>query len=155
VDDDPEPLLRDPGKRCRVARRVRGKARREGVDHRQGELVRPPRTGPLGDAGYETQIGKVAVIERDGVEIVLIERPGKIDGPSFLEALGIDPRVKDFIVVKEGLNPLVTYKGIASRILMVESPGFDRQYLPALNYQNVPRPIYPLDPDLSWSPDSP
>jgi microcystin degradation protein MlrC len=102
-------------------------------------------------SGYETQIGKVAVVERDGVQIVLIERPGKLDGPSFLEALGIDPKTKDFIVVKEGLNPLVMYKGVASRIIMVDSPGFDRQYLPALNYRNVPRPIYPLDPDMSWS----
>lgn len=102
-------------------------------------------------SGYETQVGKVAVVEQDGVQIVLIERPGKIDGPSFLQALGVDPTTKDFIVVKEGLLPLVTYKEVASRILMVESPGFCQQDLSTLEYRNVPRPVYPLDPDVSWS----
>jgi microcystin degradation protein MlrC len=102
-------------------------------------------------AGYETLIGKVAVIEKDAFEIVLIEKPGKIDGPSFLEALGINPKEKDFIILKEGLNPLVTYKGVASKILMVDSPGFDRQDLRSEDYKNITRPIYPLDSDISWS----
>ena len=82
---------------------------------------------------------------------MLIEKPGKIDGPSFLEELGIDPKGKDFIISKEGLNPLLTYKGVASKILMVDSPGFDRQNLRSEDYKNLPRPIYPLDPDISWS----
>lgn len=102
-------------------------------------------------AGYETRLGKVAVVDVGGVVVVIIERPGKIDGPSFLEALGIDPRSKDFIVVKEGLNPLETYKGIASAVLMVESPGFDPQTLRAGDYRHAPRPMYPLDPDLKWN----
>jgi microcystin degradation protein MlrC len=104
-------------------------------------------------SGYETRLGKVAVVEKNGVEIVLIEFPGKIGGPSFLEALGIDPRQKDFIVSKEGLNPFVDYEGVASRILMVDTPGFDPQVLKPEDYHNVPRPIYPLDPDLRWDPD--
>jgi microcystin degradation protein MlrC len=101
-------------------------------------------------AGYETLIGKVAVIEKDGIEIVLIEKPGKIDGPSFLEELGINPKEKDFIISKEGLNPLLTYKGVASKILMVDSPGFDRQNLRSGDYKNLTRPIYPLDEDITW-----
>ena len=103
-------------------------------------------------AGYETRLGKVAVVDIEGVQVVIIERRGKIDGPTFLEALGIDPRTKDFIVVKEGLNPLETYKEIASTILMVESPGFDPQTLRAGDYHNAPRPMYPFDLDLSWKP---
>jgi microcystin degradation protein MlrC len=101
-------------------------------------------------SGYETRVGKVAVVEQDGIQIVLIERPGKIDGPSFLEPLGIDPAKKAVVVVKEGLLPLVSYASIASAILMVDSPGFCRQHLPSLGYRNVMRPIYPLDLDVTW-----
>jgi len=104
-------------------------------------------------SGYETRIGKVAVLKANDVEIIIIENPGKIGGPSFLEALGIDPRKKDFILTKEGLNPFVDYKDIASRILMVDTPGFDPQILRPEDYRNVPRPIYPLDPDMTWNPD--
>jgi hypothetical protein len=34
---------------------------------------------------------------------------------------------------------------------MVDSAGFNRQNLRPSDYKRVPRPIYPLDPDLEWS----
>jgi microcystin degradation protein MlrC len=103
-------------------------------------------------AGYETKVGNVAVLEGSGIEVVLIEYPGKIGGPTFLEKVGIDPRAKQFILTKEGLNCLVEYRDIAGQILMVNSPGFNRQILRARDYKNIRRPIYPIDPDMTWSP---
>ena len=84
-------------------------------------------------------------------QIILIHRAGKLGGPTFLQALGIDPHAMKFIIVKEGLNPLVTYKDVAAKILMVDSPGFDRQILRAEDYANAPRPVYPLDPEMAWN----
>ena len=107
----------------------------------------------VGDAathsGFETKVGKVAVVEGGGIEIVLIQFPGKIGGPSFLDKLGINPKKKKFIISKEGLNPLVTYRDTAVKILMIDSPGFNRQKLRAEDYRKVHRPIYPLDPDMT------
>ncbi len=103
-------------------------------------------------AGYETAVGQIAVVSGRGVQIVLIERAGKFGGPTFLEELGIDPQKKKFIVVKEGLNPLETYKDVAEKILMVDSPGFDPQIAVPEDYTRIPRPMYPLDPDVVWSP---
>jgi len=104
-------------------------------------------------SGYESDLGRIAVVETNGVEIILVERAGKIGGPDFLEQLGISPREKKFIVVKEGLNPLVDYRKLAAGIIMVDTPGFDRQSLRAEDYHRIPRPIYPIDPDTSWTPD--
>jgi microcystin degradation protein MlrC len=101
-------------------------------------------------SGMETMLGRIVVLERNSIDIILIEYPGKIGGPSFLKKLGINPREKKFIIVKEGLNPLVSYKGIAADILMVDTPGFDPQILKIEDYPDVPRPIYPFDPDLVW-----
>ena len=101
--------------------------------------------------GFETRLGKIAVVEANGVEIVLLEFAGKIEGPSFMSKLGIDAREKKFIVSKEGLNVFLTYKAVGAEILMVDSAGFNRQKLRPSDYQRVPRPIYPLDPDLEWS----
>jgi microcystin degradation protein MlrC len=109
----------------------------------------------VGDAvahpGFGTDIGKIAVVEANGVDIVLIEFSGKIDGPAFLERVGIDPRTKKFIVSKEGLNLFVTYQSLGAEILMVDSAGFNRQHLRAQDYRRVPRPIWPLDRDMRWS----
>jgi microcystin degradation protein MlrC len=101
--------------------------------------------------GFETRLGKIAAVEANGVEIVLLEFAGKIEGPSFMSKLGIDAREKKFIVSKEGLNVFLTYKAVGAEILMVDSAGFNRQNLRPSDYKRVPRPIYPLDPDLEWS----
>ncbi len=103
-------------------------------------------------SGYETPVGAIAVVEGRGLSIVLIERAGKLGGPTFLEEVGLDPRALEFIVVKEGLNPLVTYKDVAASILMVDSPGFDRQVPRPRDYTRLGRPVYPLDPEMSWTP---
>ena len=104
-------------------------------------------------SGYETPVGEIAVVEGRGLAIVLIERPGKLGGPTFLEEVGLDPRALEFIVVKEGLNPLVTYRDVAASILMVDSPGFDRQIPRPRDYSRLRRPVYPLDPGMSWEPE--
>ena len=103
-------------------------------------------------SGYETPVGEIAVVEGRGLSIVLIERAGKLGGPTFLEEVGLDPAAMEFIVVKEGLNPLVTYKEVAASILMVDSPGFDRQIPRPRDYSRLRRPVYPLDPEMSWDP---
>lgn len=102
--------------------------------------------------GYESDLGKIAVVDVDGVEILLIENPGMLGGPRFLVNLGIDPSKKDFIVVKEGMNPVLEYQGIAARLVMLDTPGFNRQTLRGGDYQKIPRPIYPIDGDMSWKP---
>ena len=93
----------------------------------------------------------IAVVEANGVEIVLLEFAGKIEGPSFMSKLGLDARQKKFIVSKEGLNVFLTYKAVGAEILMVESAGFNRQSLRPSDYKKVPRPIFPLDPEAGWS----
>ncbi len=102
-------------------------------------------------SGYETPVGAIAVVEGRGLSIVLIERAGKLGGPTFLEEAGLDPRALEFIVVKEGLNPLVTYQDVAASILMVDSPGFDRQVPRPRDYSRLRRPVYPLDPEMFWT----
>lgn len=101
-------------------------------------------------SGYETPLGAIAVVVSEGLRIILIERAGRIGGPSFLEALGIDPKRQAFIIVKDGLNPFETYKDVAAEILMVDSAGFDRQILRREDYRNAPKPMYPLERDFDF-----
>jgi len=36
------------------------------------------------------------------------------------------------------------------RIVEVDAPGLTTPILSRVPYQHVPRPIYPLDPDMTW-----
>lgn len=102
--------------------------------------------------GYETKMGRMVVVEGNGVELVIVEKPGKIGGPSFLRAVGIEPEEKQFIVLKDSIGPLISYKDIARHILLVDTPGWCDHKLATITYTKVPRPIFPLDPILSWNP---
>ncbi len=104
-------------------------------------------------AGYETAMGKMAVVEGQGIEVVLAEKPGKTGGPIFLEKLGIDPKKKKFIVLKQSIGPLTRYREVAENVLLVDTPGWCKRQLCPEDYKKVPRPIFPLDPNLSWSSD--
>jgi len=103
--------------------------------------------------GWETRMGKMVVIEGHGMEIVLVENPGKTGGPSFLRALGINPEDKRFIVLKDSIGPLISYKDVASRVLLIHTPGWCDHMLATLNFTKVPRPLFPLDPAMKWSID--
>jgi microcystin degradation protein MlrC len=103
------------------------------------------------NVGWETSMGNMAVIEGHGVEMVIVEYAGKVDDPSFLESLGINPREKKFIILKTSIPPLVSYKDVASKIILVDTPGWCYQDLYSVSYKKVPRPMFPLDPLMDWS----
>ncbi len=107
-------------------------------------------TGAGVHVGYDAKVGKTAVVETNGVQLVLIEYPGRIEGVAFLKKVGIDAARKSVIVTKEGLNPFVTYRSVSPEILMLDTPGFNRQRLRAGDYPQAPRPMYPLDSGMEW-----
>ena len=88
--------------------------------------------------------GRVAVLKVDDVRLMIIEYPGQIGGPAFFDAIGLSAKNFQTIVVKEGLNPFVTYKDSGREIIMVESPGFDPQKLTPNLYRHLNRSIYPI-----------
>lgn len=89
---------------------------------------------------------RVALLAYEGVLLAVIEYPGQIGGPAFLEAVGLRAGSFDCIVVKEGMNPFVTYREVASSIVMVESPGFNPQVLSPNLYTRLAEPVYPIFP---------
>jgi microcystin degradation protein MlrC len=67
--------------------------------------------------------------------------------------MGIDPQVHAIYVVKLGyLFPELAE--IASRHILLLSPGVAGLDFPSQKWARVPRPIYPLDPNMTWNPDS-
>ncbi len=89
---------------------------------------------------------RVALLDFKGVLLAVIEYPGQIGGPAFLKAIGLQAEDFDCIVVKEGMNPFVTYHEVASRIVMIESPGFNPQELSPDLYTQLVEPVYPIFP---------
>jgi microcystin degradation protein MlrC len=71
--------------------------------------------------------------------------------PGLLPALGVRPEDHRLVVVKLGyLEPC--FRDIARRAILALSRGCSNEALETIPYQKVPRPLYPLDPDMEWAP---
>lgn len=85
-----------------------------------------------------------AVVECEGVTIVISRGRVRVAEPFDVQELGI--RLEDYriIVVKCGyLGP--EYKAIAAGSILALTPGYTCELIETLPYQKIPRPIFPLD----------
>lgn len=98
-----------------------------------------------GLAGTTTPLGDCALLQIDGVEVVLSSvRCQGIDIDLFTQ-LGCDPRQKKIVVVKSSQHFHASFSRIASDIIYVDSPGALCTDFSLLPYQNIRRPKWPLE----------
>jgi microcystin degradation protein MlrC len=90
-----------------------------------------------------------AVLQVEGVILVLLSDHRAFTDPEHFRAVGIDPLAHKIVVVKEGYL-FQGLRDIAPRAILALTPGFANQILENLDYRQVRRPIYPLDPDMEW-----
>jgi microcystin degradation protein MlrC len=73
------------------------------------------------------------------------EFPVSIMGRRVFESRGLDPRDFDLVVCKSPNGFRTHYEAICERIVAVDCPGSTSANLKSLPYENVTRPIFPLD----------
>jgi len=108
--------------------------------------------GP-GPTGVSSPKERSVVLEWDGISVVLVNTRRAFTSPEEFKQVGIDPLAHKIVVVKLGYL-FQALRDIAPRTIMALTPGFAYQLIEKLPYKNVRRPIYPMDPDMTWSPDS-
>ena len=122
----------------------------------RGRLVRleEARYRRSGDfhTGMEIDMGLCAVLEVEGVELVLTSRRLLPFDSDHLQAVGIEPRQRQIIVTKSAVAWRAAFGEIASEIYYVDGPGICTCRLDSFGYTRVPRPIAPLDAvELSYA----
>ncbi|MFB6135385.1 MAG: M81 family metallopeptidase [Halobacteriaceae archaeon] len=110
---------------------------------------------PLG--GDVTAVRRVegvtaALVDAGGAEVLVTdERTNLHRDPDYLREFGVAPTDFDLVAMKSGyLSP--AWKEVAARRLFALTPGDTNQVLADLPFEEVPRPLYPLDEDARWSP---
>ncbi|SFR64055.1 M81 family metallopeptidase [Halogeometricum limi] len=100
----------------------------------------------------DTGDARTTLVSLDGADVVVSDRRTNVHrDPSFFGRLGVDPRERALVLLKSGyLSP--AWKDVAGRRLFALTPGETDQRLSELPYERVPRPLYPLDEDATWSP---
>lgn len=112
--------------------------------------------GPMGE-GTRVNMGRTAVIDTGGVDLVISEdRRAPTFDPQLYRSVGIEPTDKKIVVIKQTHHWRAAYEPIVARIISVTCPNDHGVGSGPINrltgeaswpYENVQRPIWPLDED--------
>jgi len=107
---------------------------------------------PSESFGGEWQAGRTAVLESGGLTLVVTSRAVHLYDRSLFYAHGQDPRRFDAVVVKSPHCQHHMYEAWCAGLIHVDAPGSTSANLPSLGHRRCPRPIFPLDADVSFAP---
>lgn len=113
------------------------------------------RLGGVMGGGTIASRGRTVVLEiggRDGLEVQLTELRGHPHDLNFFRAFGIEPTARRILVLKSAAHFRAAFEPIATKVIELDAPGISSPDLAGFAYRALRRPIYPLDPDVQWSP---
>ena len=115
--------------------------------------------GPITDDGGFTmkplvETGGIVCLGVDNVRLVLTERLMMGPQPSLFRKVGIEPFKVKIVALKTGIGYKVTYDRAATAVIPADCPGALSTNMKRYDLKNVPRPIFPIDPETEWSPSA-
>jgi microcystin degradation protein MlrC len=104
-------------------------------------------------SGSQQAMGPSALLDLGGVRVAVISQRQQLIDPAQLDVLGVDLATVRTLVVKSRGHFRAAFEGFAppDRIFEVDCPGLTTTNLSTLAWTRLPRPIFPLDPDLTWN----
>lgn len=94
--------------------------------------------------------GATVVLEVDNVMLVISERPGNAGrAPVHFTGLGIDVDGFDAAVLKTASNFQFWSPDMTTNVVRADTTGPTQSDIIGLNWERIPRPMYPLDAGLS------
>ncbi|MBA3416752.1 MAG: M81 family metallopeptidase [Chloroflexia bacterium] len=112
-----------------------------------------PLAGPMG-AGTIASRGRTVVLEiggTGGIELHLTEFRGHPHDLNFFRAFGIEPTERRILVLKSAAHFRAAFEPIATEVIEVDAPGISSPNLSSFAYHRLRRPVYPLDPEATWT----
>ncbi|GAB6860955.1 M81 family metallopeptidase [Haloplanus litoreus] len=100
--------------------------------------------GPM-STGLQVSFGRTALLEIDGVEVLVGSHRQQPYDPEAFRSQGITPEREGVLVLKSTVHYRAGFAPLVGAIREVATPGLCSPDLSAFDYEHVPRPIYPLD----------
>ncbi|MGJ7562945.1 M81 family metallopeptidase [Variovorax sp. GB1R11] len=91
-----------------------------------------------------TAMGDCALVEVDGIEIVLITRRNQAMGTDLFTQLGCDLAAKKIVVVKSSQHFYASYSKVAKHVIYAGAPGAVTLDLTTLPYRKARLPKWPI-----------
>ncbi|MFT7523155.1 MAG: microcystin degradation protein MlrC, partial [Candidatus Paceibacteria bacterium] len=95
--------------------------------------------------GLERDYGPTAVLRVGGVDILIVTIPDQMRDLQQFRTFGIDPAKMRVVALKSMQHFRAAFEPIAGKIIVCDSGALCTTQYNLLPYENVPRPIFPLD----------
>lgn len=102
--------------------------------------------------GEHWYAGKTAVLLVGSITLIVTSRPVSLYDRSLFYAHGQDPARFNCVVVKSPHCQPHMFRDWAARYVNVDAPGATSANLKSLGHTQCPRPIFPLDENVTWAP---
>jgi len=96
--------------------------------------------------------GSTAVVQSGPFTLVISSRAVNLYDRSFFFAHGQNPAAFDAVVVKSPHCQPHMYADWCSQMILIDAPGSSSANLPYLGHTRCSRPIFPLDPNVTFEP---
>ncbi len=113
-------------------------------------------TGPM-NTGLEIDLGPTAVLELQGqgggsVNVIVTSIRQQPTDLEVLRSQGFEPESLDIIGIKSAVHYRAAFEPVSAEIIEVDTPGLASPHLERLEFRRLPRPLYPWDREVSWTP---
>ncbi|RYJ08406.1 M81 family peptidase [Halogeometricum borinquense] len=102
--------------------------------------------GPM-SRGLRVNLGRTAVLEIDGIDVIVGSHRQQPYDPEAFRRMGITPERQRVLVLKSTVHYRAAFEPMAGAIREVAAPGLCHPDLTQFDYEHVSRPLYPLDED--------
>jgi microcystin degradation protein MlrC len=105
-------------------------------------------------AGRALDLGPTCALQIGGITVVCVSKRKQCADPVLFEMHGLDIRAARTVVVKSrghfrgGFDEFFP----PERVIEVDTPGLTSPVLERLNFKGLPRPVFPLDANVQWTP---
>jgi len=109
--------------------------------------------GPM-STGARTTMGMTAVLViggHDGIEVVCTSVQRSPHDAEMLRSVGIEPTRRQVVVVKSSVHYRADFGPLAREVLEVDAGGLAAANWARLPFRGLRRPIFPLDPEMTWT----
>jgi len=109
-------------------------------------------TVPMG-RGTQTDMGPSGVLEIGSVKVVVISRNVEPQDPGCFRSMGIEPTHMRYLILKSRIHYRAGFTDISTRDIPCNGVGVTSSDNTLFTFEDVRRPIYPLDPNTTATPE--
>ena len=100
--------------------------------------------------GYITSMGRTALLDVQGVLIVLTSLRSMPFDAEQLRCLGVEPSQQSIIVVKAAIAWKAAFGEIVQKVICVDTPGTSSSNFNQFQFKNRCTPLYPFETDIDY-----